>query len=39
MKAVFNTKNISMIIILKDKTYIFKVKALNNQQIKLRNSR
>ena len=28
MKAVFNTKNISMIIILKDKTYIFKVKAL-----------
>jgi hypothetical protein len=28
-----------MIIILKDKTYIFKVKALNNQQIKLRNSR
>lgn len=52
MKAVFNTKNISMIIILKDKIYIFKVKALickkikiihrktiNNQQIKLRNSR
>ena len=28
MKAVFNTKNISMIIILKDKTFIFKVKAL-----------
>jgi hypothetical protein len=35
MKAVFNTKNISMIIILKDKTYIFKVKALICKKIKI----